>query len=173
MNLTPYINDLQSQLELAVEAGGEETRALAKRLIVSLESATRLVLLEALAAAASEITRELAPGAVDVRLRGRDAEFVVTPPVNPVFEEVGETRTEAARSFSQTASGDADAGGTSRITLRLPDHLKSRIEEVAAREGLSVNSWLVHAVSAALEPRDRGSPQGTPLGGERFTGWVR
>jgi hypothetical protein len=55
----------------------------------------------------------------------------------------------------------------------LPNQLKSRLEEAADREGLSVNAWLVHAVAAALEPRDRGSAQGTPLGGERYTGWVR
>ncbi|WP_432167068.1 hypothetical protein [Streptomyces sp. bgisy031] len=33
-----------------------------------------------LSAAMDEITRELAPGSVDVRLRGLDPDFVVTPP---------------------------------------------------------------------------------------------
>lgn len=173
MNLTPYINDLQNQLDLAVEAGGEEVQGLAKRLIVSLEAATRLVLLEALSAAASEITRELAPGSVDVRLRGRDAEFVVIPPTSPVFKNVDETRSEVTRASSQAEPSEVDAGGTSRITLRLPDHLKSRVEEVATRDGLSVNAWLVQAVTAALEPKERGSVQSTEVGGEHYTGWVR
>src|SRR6478672_9399853 len=93
MNLTTYVNELQQQLEVAAEAGGEEARALAERLIAPLEAATRLVLLEALAAAAGEITRELAPGSVDVRLRGRDPEFVVTPPpASPVFAAVATNR---------------------------------------------------------------------------------
>ena len=174
MNLTHYVNDLQHQLEVAAEAGGEEAHTLAERLIAPLEAATRLVLLEALSAAASEITRELAPGSVDVRLRGRDPEFVVTPPpAGPAFEEVAENRSAAAPSSSQSTPGDLDEGGTARTTLRLPEHLKLRIEEAAAREGLSVNSWLVRAVAAALEPKDRRPAQSSPPGGERYTGWVR
>lgn len=173
MNLANYINELQHQLEVAAEAGGEESRALAERLIAPLEAATRLVLLEALSDAASEITRELAPGSVDVRLRGRDPEFVVTSPASPVFEEVAENRSEAAPPSRQTAPGEVDEGGTSRTTLRLPDHLKLRIEEAATREGLSVNSWLVRAVIADLEPKDRRPAQRTQDGGEHYTGWVR
>src|ERR671914_990744 len=99
MDLTPYVDHLRRELAVAAEAGGEDARALADRLTGSLESAARLALLEALSAAASEITRELAPGSVDVRLRGRDPEFVVTPPpASPVFEEVAENRPEAAPS---------------------------------------------------------------------------
>jgi hypothetical protein len=174
MDLAPYVNDLQHQLEVAAEAGGDEARSLAERLTAPLESATRLVLLEALSVAASEITRELAPGSVDVRLRGRDPEFVVTsPPVSPAFEAVAESRSGADLSSSQTVPDDADEGGTSRTTLRLPDHIKVRIEEAALREGLSVNAWLVRTVAAALEPKTRRSPQHAPRGGDRYTGWVR
>lgn len=174
MNLTNYVNELQQQLEVAAEAGGEEARALAERLIAPLEAATRLILLEALAAAAGEITRELAPGSVEVRLRGRDPQFVVTPaPVSPVFEEVAESRSDAGPSISQTTSGDVDEGGMSRTTLRLPEHLKVRVEEAATREGLSVNTWLVRAIAAALKPKNPRPAQRAPLGGERFTGWVR
>src|SRR5664280_1815213 len=174
MDLAHYINDLQHQLEVAAEAGGEQARALAERLTAPLESATRLVLLEALSVAASEITRELAPGSVDVRLRGRDPEFVVTPPpVGPAFEDVADNTSGTALSSSQTVPDDVEEGGTSRTTLRLPDHLKVRIEEAAVREGLSVNAWLVRTVAAALEPKIRRPAQRTPLGGERYTGWVR
>lgn len=174
MNLTHYVNELQQQLEVAAEAGGEEARALADRLIAPLEAATRLILLEALAAGASEITRELAPGSVDVRLRGRDPEFVVTlPPVRPVFEEVAANPSAAGPWSSQTAPVGVDEGGTSRTTLRLPEHLKLRVEEAAAREGLSVNSWLIRAIAAALEPKDPNPTQRSPLDGQRYTGWVR
>lgn len=70
---------------------------------------------------------------------------------------------------------DADEGGTSRITLRIPEHLKPRIDEAASGAGLSVNAWLVRAVSAALEPddRDQRSARRAPRGGQRYTGWVR
>src|SRR4051812_11286260 len=107
MNLTQYVNDLQRHLEVAAEARGEEAQALAERLIAPLDAAIRLVLLEALSAAADEITRELAPGSVDVRLRGRDPEFVVTsPPTSQGFEEVDENRPELAQSSSLTAPRD-------------------------------------------------------------------
>jgi hypothetical protein len=174
MDLATFVNDLQHQLEVAAEAGGEEARALAERLTAPLESATRLVLLEALSVAASEITRELAPGSVDVRLRGRDPEFVVTsPPISPGVEEAPEIGAGSASLHGQKMRDDVEDGGTSRTTLRLPDHLKLRIEEAAAREGLSVNSWLVRTVNAALEPRDPRPAQRARLGGERYTGWVR
>ena len=174
MDLAHYVNDLQHQLEVAAESGGDEARALAERLTAPLESATRLVLLEALSVAASEITRDLAPGSVDVRLRGRDPEFVVTqPPVNPAFEGVADTTSATALSSSQTVPSDVEEGGTSRTTLRLPDHVKVRIEEAAAREGLSVNAWLVRTVGAALEPKNRSPSERAPRGGDRYAGWVR
>jgi hypothetical protein len=174
MDLAHYVNDLRHQLEVAAEAGGEQARALAERLAAPLESATRLVLLEALSVAASEITRDLAPGSVDVRLRGRDPEFVVTPPpVSPAFEAVTDNPSRTSLSSSQTVPDDVDEGGTSRTTLRLPDHVKVRIEEAAVREGLSVNAWLVRTVSAALEPKNRSPSERAAVGGERYTGWVR
>ena len=174
MNLSQYIADLRQQLAVAAEAGGSDAVAIAERLAAPLEAATRLVLLEALSAAASEITRELAPGSVDVRLRGRDPEFVVTPPpAGPRFEEVAESRDDSASPSIRTQAVDADEGGTSRTTLRLPDHLKVRMEEAAGREGLSVNAWLVRAVTAALETKGRRSGSGDPPSGDRFTGWVR
>src|SRR5664279_2328572 len=105
MDLAHYVNDLQHQLEVAAEAGGEQARVLAERLTAPLESATRLVLLEALSVAASEITRDLAPGSVDVRLRGRDPEFVVTqPPVSAAVEDVADNPSRAVASSSQTVS---------------------------------------------------------------------
>ena len=80
MDLTRFVNDLQQHLEIAAAAGGPEAQELASRLLAPLNAATRLVLLESLSAAADEITREMAPGGVDIRLRGQDPEFVVTLP---------------------------------------------------------------------------------------------
>ena len=70
MDLTPYVDNLRHELAVAAEAGGEDAKALADRLTAPLESAVRLTLLDALSAAAAEITRDLAPGSVDLRLRG-------------------------------------------------------------------------------------------------------
>src|ERR687896_468874 len=126
MDLTPYIDDLRRELAVAAEAGGEDARALAERLTAPLESAMRLALQDALSAAADEITRDLAPGSVDIRLRGRDLGFVVTPPpASQVFEEAAESAGEAPRPVPPPP--DADEGGTARISLRVPEHLKTRI----------------------------------------------
>lgn len=171
MDLTPYVTDLRNQLGVAADAGGDDARQLADRLTAPLEAASRLVLLEALSDAAGEITRELAPGSVEVRLRGRDPEFVVTPATSPAFEDVAAV--VAASSSLPAAPAEFDEGSTSRTTLRLPDHLKVRVEEAAARDGISVNAWLVRAVTGALEPA---APRASPReirGGERYTGWVR
>ncbi|MCU1544343.1 MAG: histidine kinase [Microbacteriaceae bacterium] len=44
------------------------------------DAAAQLVVLDVLSAAVGEFTRDLAPGSVDLRLRGREVEFVVTHP---------------------------------------------------------------------------------------------
>jgi hypothetical protein len=179
MDLAPYVDHLRRELAIAAGAGGEEARALAERLAAALESATRLALLEALSAAADEITRDLAPGSVEVRLRGRDPAFVVTSPApDRPFAPTGEMGGDESASRPAAAPPpppDGDEGGTARISLRVPEHLKPRIEEAAARDGLSVNAWLVRAVSAALDPAERGrsGPRAAPQTGKRYTGWVR
>lgn len=167
MELTPYIDELQRHLAIAAEAGGDDARVVADRLAAPLEAATRLVLLEALSAAAGEITRDIAPGSVDVRLRGRDPEFVVTR----AAEEFAEADTSSAPS-SQQPPVDLDDTSTSRTTLRLPDALKARVDDAAAADGLSVNTWLVRAVAAALEPKQRRTAQRTLRSGDSFAGWA-
>ena len=96
MDLMPYVENLRRELAVAAEAGGPDARALAERLTGTLESAARLTLLEALSAAAGEITRDLAPGSVDVRLRGGDPAFVVTPPPAAPQEDAADGRAEPA-----------------------------------------------------------------------------
>ncbi|MEV7804427.1 toxin-antitoxin system HicB family antitoxin [Microbispora sp. NPDC088329] len=185
MDLMPYVENLRRQLAVAAEAGGPDARALAERLTGALESATRLTLLEALSAAADEITRDLAPGSVDVRLRGGDPAFVVTPP-QPAPSSGGaaggpETAPPTAPPTAPEALPPAgppsgEEGGTARVTLRLPEPLKARVEEAAARQGISVNAWLVRAVSAACEPGAGSGPADRsqqPRGGRSYTGWVR
>lgn len=183
MDLTPYVDNLRRELAVAAEAGGEEARELAERLTAPLESATRLTMLNVLSAAMDEITRELAPGSVDVRLRGLDPDFVVTRPVGDgAFEVYYEAESGPAEPLKALApaptSADGDDGGTARVNLRLPGHLKTRAEEAAGREGLSVNAWLVRAVSAAVgdggaPPRTTEKTRTTRSVGQSFKGWVR
>ena len=172
MNLTPYVEDLREQLAAAAEAGGEEARALAQRLTAPMDAAVRLMLLEALSSAAAEITRELAPGSVDVRLRGGEPEFVVS---TPGAEHAGGAPGAGDEPGVPAAPAAASEGNVARINLRLPDQLKSRVEQAADREGLSINAWLVRAVAAAVERGEGGPPpaKGGSGGGRRYTGWGR
>ena len=169
MNLTMYVESLRGQLVAAADSGGPENRAAVERLVPGLEAAMRLVLLEALSAAADEITRELAPGAVEVRLRGTDPDFVVTLPAY----ESGDVATSGSATTPNVNAGRDDEGGTSRLNLRLPEGLKTKIEEAARREGLSLNAWLVRAAAVAVDGLQAQMPRRSRGGSQSFTGWVR
>lgn len=164
MDLGLYVQNLQTQLAIAAEAGGEEARALVARLTAPLEAAIRLTLQEAVAAAAEEISCELAPGSVEVRLRGRDLDFTVTPaPAEPV-----------PMAQDPPPAIDPDDGSVSRINLRLPEALKGRVEQAAAREGRSVNAWVVRVAAAAVERGgSREEHRRSARTPQRFTGWAR
>ncbi len=163
MDIHPFIDTLRRDLAVAADAGGDEARALAERLTAPLETATHLLLLEALAQAAEEISLELAPGSVEVRLRGRDPEFVVSAP-----EPLAPAPAGATLAPSVPAGDD---GGTARLNLRLPESLKHQIDDAASAEGLSLNAWLVRAAAAALSSGAPARPS-SPAMGQRFTGWA-
>jgi hypothetical protein len=171
MDLSPYVVSLGRELLTAVETGGGDTSALIERLTVSMESAIRLTLLEALSAAADEITRDLAPDSVQVQLRGRDPNFVVT---SRQVEQPPETPDRVAAPADDATVGFED-GPAVRINVRLPEQLKAAIEEAAGREGRSLNAWLVRAASTALQApdRDNGSDQRGKRAAQRHTGWAR
>jgi hypothetical protein len=162
MDLQPYVETVRQELHVAAQAGGEDAARLADRLTAPLESAIRLVVLEALAAATEEITRELAPGSVEVRLRGRDPEFVVTTPTEAIGQE-----TIPPNDQNGDEQGDQD-GGTWRVTLRLPERLRPKVETAARRDGISLNAWLVRATAAGVEPSRRRTGSS-----RHITGWVR
>lgn len=150
MELDGYVDRLRTEFAALGEAAGEDTRAAAERLLTPLTSTTRLVLLEALAAAADEITLELAPGSVHVRLRGSDPEFVVTAGSAPPSAPPATTAAPLVAP-SVPAGADSGSGPVARINFRPPETLKTRIEEAAGRDGLSVNTWLTRVATAALD----------------------
>lgn len=149
MQLNVYVDRLREEFAAAADAAGDDARDVAERLVTPLDSATRLVLLEALAAAAEEITLDLAPGSVHLRLRGRDPDFVVTQA----------TVTAPTPAAAEPAEPETHDGPAARVNFRPPESLKTRIEEAAARDGLSVNTWLVRAATAALGPRADATPR--------------
>jgi len=151
MDITPYVDHLRRDLLAAAEGAGEELRSAAERLSFALDPAARLALMEAISQACSEITAEMPAGGVDVRLDGRDLAFVVdAPPAGPPAPP-----TPPAPPLPPEPEEDADvagAGGTARITLRLPESVKTKAEDAAADAGQSLNTWLVGVVRAATRP---------------------
>jgi hypothetical protein len=175
VELTPYVESLRRELTTAAGVGGEDARALAGRLLQPLDAAVRLTLLEALSAAAEEISAELAPGAVDVRLRGGSAGFVVTPPPAPAGQAAG----DAVPVDVRVPVAEGDDAAMVRINLRLPANLKALVEDAAAAGGLSVNAWIVRAAAAGLAGEGRlaarpaAAQKADRVVGQSFSGWVR
>jgi len=155
MDITPYIDQLRRELLAVAGTGGAEAGAAAERLTLALDPATRMAMLELLSEAAAEISTLIPSGSIDVRLRGRDAEFVVDVPPPPPAEE-------AAPSPAAVGDEGEDDGDVVRITLRLPESVKTRAEELAARSGRSLNAWIVTALRAAT--RERGATLEVDLG---------
>ena len=178
MDITPYVEALRRDLVAAAESGGDQARLSAERLALALDPAVRLALFEALSHAAAEITQDLPAGSVEVRLKGREPQFVVDVPAPAPEPAIAAGEDEAA---------DSEDGPMVRLTLRLPESLKSRAEEAASRRGQSLNTWLINAVRAATRDRaididlDLSSipmPPMPPTGrrrtpGKRVTGWAR
>jgi predicted HicB family RNase H-like nuclease len=158
MDLTPYLDALRRDLTSIAAPGAPEVVRAAELLGGSLDASARLCLMEALSDAAAQITAKLRDVAtVDVRLRGREAEFVVTD------------LAAAASAAAAVPAPAADASDVTRITLRLPEHLKERVERAAATEAISVNAWLVRAVGAAVGGGAQPGPVG-PAGPSATTG---
>src|SRR3954451_4047996 len=116
MDLSEYVDALKTSLTQAAAAAGEQARETARLLADTIEPAVRLTVTNALSDMAAEVTAALEGGLVDIRLRGRDPEVVVVPPV--AHEPVEEPEDDYAD----------DDGSVARISLRLPDQLKTRAE---------------------------------------------
>lgn len=150
MQLEPYVQALREDL-LRVAAVGDVATALAAELLaVALESSFGRRLQEALGEAALELTEQLDHGRVEVRVAGSDPELVYVRDEPPLPADT------------------AEEAFTARITLRLPETLKSRLDAAAAAGGVSVNTWLVQSLARTLEPRPT-----TGGGVHRLTGYGR
>ncbi len=183
MDITPYVDSLRRDLVAAAETGDDDVKRAAERLSFALDAAARLAFMEVVSQAAAEITAELPAGGVDVRLNGRELDFVVhapsvaTPPSPPAPPVPPSPDAE-----------DFEEGSLARITLRIPESVKARAEEKAAKAGQSLNTWLVNVVRAAtsdsainvdidlsslafLDNFDPFGGKGKP-GTRRMTGWL-
>jgi hypothetical protein len=164
MNLAPYLDALRGDLMAAAAPGGPELGHAAELLSGPLEVSARLALLEVLADATAEITAQLSAASVEVRLRGRDAELIVTEVAEPAAEPP----------VTETVPVNLD-GDLARLTLRMPEPLKERVEAIAANEGVSVNAWLVRAIAevAARRPAQPGTPGKPTSSSKRITGYAQ
>jgi hypothetical protein len=136
MDLSKYVEALRADVPAAAAVGGPDVARAADLVADALDASMRLVILDILTDTANDLTAALDGPSVEVRMRGREPELVVSGPApEPV-----------------PAAVPADDEGTARLTLRLPETLKGRAEQAAAAEGISVNNWLVRAVHRALEP---------------------
>lgn len=161
MELQPAVEQVAEQLAAAAALGDERTREIARGLAAAVDPAVRLAVLEALTAAADEITARLLdqPGSpsIAVRLDGDDVAI--------------EVRTDAAAEARDAPHYDGEP--TARISLRLSEALKTQVDASAAQDGVSVNTWLVRAAATAMHARSTGgSSRLRPTDARRITGWV-
>ena len=149
MQLSPHIEALLTDLTEIASLGDTATAEAARRLSAALRPAVGLRYLDAMTEASLELSAQLPSGHVEVRLAGQDPALVF------VADE------------AESAAPPDDDGLTARITLRLPEALKAAVEASAGREGLSVNAWIVRALSRNTSERHRRGP------GSRLTGFAQ
>ena len=164
MELSDFAAKLRQELTSITRFAGDDVARAAELLTEALESSVRLILLDVLSAAAADITARLGDTVVEVRLADGEPTFVVTTaPPEAEYEEP-----------PRPAATGADQEPGARLTLRLPDSLKTRIEAAAARDGVSVNTWLVRVASRSVDGTARGSQSAGRWGpGQRITGHAR
>jgi hypothetical protein len=166
MELSEYASALRGELGAITRFANEDIARAGQMLAEALDSSVRLTLLDVLSAAAAEITTSLDDTVVEVRLAGGEPSFVVSSgPPEP-----------DAMAPEPPAAEATDESGSARISFRLPDGLKARIEAAATQDGLSVNAWLVRSATWALDappppPRSPGPGRRGP--GSRITGYAR
>ena len=147
MQLERFIDALEAELASLAAIGDEESQAAAARLSGALRSAAGLRFLDVLSEAALELSSQLPSGYVEVRLAGQEPSLVYV------------------ESPEDAPASAAEDGLSSRITLRLPEQLKGNIEAAAARDGVSVNAWLVRALARSVSSPPRRQS------GSRLTGF--
>jgi HicB family len=166
MDMSEYVATLRRELALITRFAGDDVARAAEMLTEAMEPSVRLTLLEVLSAAAAEITTRLDDAVIEVRLSGSDADFVVTQTADDLVSEL-------ASPAAPAGPGAEGSDDVARVTLRLSEPLKARAEAAAAAAGVSVNAWLVRAVSQALDPPAGRPGRGRSGVGQRFTGYAR
>jgi uncharacterized protein (DUF1778 family) len=176
MQLEQHVAQVHEQLRAAAALGDDRTQQIAAALATAATPSVRLAVLNALGEAAEEITAALLdyPGSPVITVRLDGDELAV---------DVHATHPPTEAEESRRDDGEANA----RISLRLTEALKADIDAAAEQEGVSVNTWLVRAASAALRPGPfagfgpgfppgfgpgRGRGRGRRDDSHHITGWI-
>ena len=147
MDVAAYVEALQQDLANVAGIGDEAVAEAARRIATALESSLRLRLMDALGEAAAELTNQLPDGHVEVRVSAGEPELVYVPDPG-----------------APPPSGLEDL--TARITLRLPETLKTIVDAAAQESGVSANTWLLQQITRSADPKRRNQP-----GGRRMSGY--
>jgi len=148
MDVAAYVEALQQDLANVAGIGDEAVAEAARRIAAALESSLRLRLTDALGEAAAELTNQLPDGHVEVRVAAGEPELVYIPDPG-----------------APPPSGLEDL--TARITLRLPETLKTIVDGAAQEAGVSANTWLLQQITRSADPSKRRHHPG----GRRLTGY--
>lgn len=170
MDLRTLTRTVQEQLAASAAIGDDGTRRAAHLLSVSLEPALRLALQDAVSQVAADVSAGIAPGRVEVTLRGEQLEVDVVPPAMPPPPPAPPA---PPAPVTDDPSGDPGAdGGAARVTFRPPQQLKARLEDAAAQQQLSLNAFLIRALTSHLDGADRASDPSSPYSRTgRTSGW--
>ena len=154
MELRLFVEGLQADLEGIAAVGDDDVAEAARRLSAAVRASAGLRLLDALGEASLELTNQLPSGHVEVRVSGQD----------PTLVYVADEAEEAP----PAPTGEVEL--VARISLRLPEALKAAVEAAAAREGVSVNTWLVRSLTRLVSSSGGGGRRGP---GNRLSGFGR
>jgi hypothetical protein len=150
MKMSLWVDGLRSDVEAVGELGDDAVAEAAERIATVLARSAPARILDLLSDAAAELSAELPEGRVEIRVAGDDVDLAYVEDER-VPDVVGE------------ADGDLAA----RITLRLSEGLKARVEEGAAGEGVSVNAFIVRMLERGTSTQRSRSRRG----GNRLRGY--
>lgn len=174
MHIDDYLQNLREGARSAAALADDATRDIAERLSTALEPSARLTLERVLTDACEEISSQLAPSSVAVRVRDGEINFHSSR-----VPEAGSEPTVPLPPAPPAPPEDEGDGSTARFSLRLPQPLKDRVDEAAAEQGVSTNVWITQALGSALDRPTAPPPPNPPrfgfgdLGGRAVRGWVR
>src|SRR3984957_3105016 len=145
MKMSLVVDGLRSDVVAVGELGDELVGQVAERIADVLGRSVPGRILDVLSDASAELTSTLPGGRVDVRVAGDDVDLTY------VEDEPGPTEEYDEQS--------------ARISLRLGEGLKARLEAGAAAEGVSVNTFIVPVLKRNSGNRGRSNRGGNRLHG--------